>query len=185
MILVIGGARSGKSTFAEEKAKEISSFKKSNVAYIATSIAFDDSMKDRIKKHRQQRDKNWITIERYKDFKEIIINENFKSCDIVLIDCLTLMISNLLLEYKGNFDNITPLEIDEIEKEIEDEIKSLINVCCDKEIIVVSNEVGLGIVPAYRLGAVFRDIAGRMNQFIARESKEVYLLTAGIPLKIK
>lgn len=187
MRLILGGARSGKSSFAEQLAKDLRADLKTNVAYIATSIAFDDGMKDRIKKHRESRPADWYTIEQYKNFKEIENREEFINSNVILLDCMTLMISNLLLEYQGDFDKITPNEIDQLEKYIIEQVDELLAVCNieDKEFIVVSNEVGLGLVPSYKLGSIFRDIAGRINQRLAKEAKEVYLLTAGIPLKLK
>ncbi len=187
MILVIGGARSGKSSFSEEKAQELQKLHNSNVLYIASSIPFDDDMKDRVKKHKEQRPKSWYTLEEYKNFQLLYKKEEFLNSKVILLDCLTLMISNILLEYNGDFDKIPRSEIDKLEKDIIEEILKLINVCNEhnKELIIVSNEVGLGLVPPYRLGSIFRDIAGRANQLVAKMSNDVYLLTAGIPLKIK
>lgn len=187
MILVIGGARSGKSTFAEEKAKAYQEQLGGNVLYIATSIAFDDDMKYRIAKHREARPSTWRTLEQYKAFDQIVAEDEFKDCQTVLVDCMTLMVSNLLLEQPVDFDTIKHEAISEIEKMIVHEVSELLEQCKEhgKQLIVVSNEVGLGVVPPYRLGNIFRDIAGRVNQKIAREAEEVYLLTAGIPMKIK
>ena len=187
IILVIGGARSGKSSFSEEKAQELQKLHNSNVLYIASSIPFDDDMKDRVKKHKEQRPKSWYTLEEYKNFQLLYKKEEFLNSKVILLDCLTLMISNILLEYNGDFDKIPRSEIDKLEKNIIEEILKLINVCNEhnKELIIVSNEVGLGLVPPYRLGSIFRDIAGRANQLVAKMSNDVYLLTAGIPLKIK
>ncbi|MGL4736768.1 MAG: bifunctional adenosylcobinamide kinase/adenosylcobinamide-phosphate guanylyltransferase [Cellulosilyticaceae bacterium] len=187
MLLVIGGARSGKSTFAEEKAKSYQAEKGGNVLYIATSIAFDDDMKFRVAKHREARPSTWLTLEQYKGFETLADHPDFQACETVMIDCMTLMVSNLLLEQEVDFDHIKYDQISEIEQMIVQEVEELIAVCeaHNKQFIVVSNEVGLGVVPPYRLGNIFRDIAGRINQKIARQSEEVYLLTAGIPLKIK
>ena len=182
MILVIGGARSGKSSFAEERASKISEKSKTNVMYVATSIGFDADMKDRIQKHKDSRSKKWITLEKYCNFTRKDID---KECNVVMLDCLTLLISNIILESKYDFDNITNAEIDKLESTVEFEINMFLKVFEKKEIIIVSNEVGLGLVPPYKLGAIFRDIAGRMNQLIARKSEEVYLMTAGIAMKIK
>lgn len=182
MILVLGGTRSGKSTFAEKKATETKEALNTNVMYVATSIGFDADMKDRINKHRENRDKSWITLEKYKKFSDNDVN---KDCEVVMLDCLTLMISNLILESDYNFDEITPAQVDNLEKVVEEEIKQFLSVFKSKELIIVSNEVGLGLVPSYKLGAIFRDISGRMNQMLAREATEVYLMTAGIEMRIK
>lgn len=187
MILVIGGARSGKSSFSEERASELQNKLDTNVLYIATSIPFDEGMKDRVKKHRESRPSSWFTVEQYKTFNTLKDTTEFKESNVILLDCITLMISNILLEYPGDFDKISVADIDSLEKNILKEVDEVISTCNidNKEFIVVSNEVGLGLVPPYKLGSIFRDIAGRINQRIAKKSTEVYLLTAGIPLKIK
>ena len=182
-ILVTGGARSGKSTFAENKAKEIGE----NIVYIATSIPFDEGTKDRIKKHRQSRPSDWETIEKYKEFKNIDKNENFMNSDLILLDCMTLMVSNLMFENNIDYDNCDYNEIDEIERNIFNEVEELISTMerHNKKLIIVTNEVGMGIVPSYKLGSIFRDIAGRINQYLAGIASEVYLTVSGIPMKIK
>lgn len=187
MLLILGGARSGKSSFAEEKARTFSLERSSDVLYIATAIAFDEDMKDRIKKHQESRPSNWHTLEQFSDFKALENHEYFKVSDVILIDCMTLMVSNLLLKYEVDFDKVDRSTIDEIEQSITKEVQTLVEVCKahHKTLIVVSNEVGLGVVPAYRLGNIFRDIAGRINQNLARISEEVYFLVSGIPMKLK
>lgn len=177
IVLVTGGARSGKSTFAEEKVKSYGE----DILYIATSIAFDDGMKDRIKKHKMQRPQHWETLERYKEFNTIEI----RKYDGVIVDCITLMVSNILLEYAGDFDKILVEEIDDIEKSIFIEIDYFLESLEGQNIVLVTNEVGMGLVPSYKLGGVFRDIAGRVNQYLAKKSEEVYMTISGIPLKIK
>lgn len=183
IVLITGGARSGKSTFAEEIVKK----DEKNVIYIATAIAFDDGMKDRIKKHKSQRPKEWNTVEMYKDFGKLRENEDFLSSDIVLLDCVTLMVSNIMLDSRLDFDNCEIGEIDNLENSILNTIKELIKIIKkqDKMIIFVTNEVGMGLVPAYKMGNYFRDIAGRVNQYLAREANEVFLMVSGIAVKIK
>ncbi|MBU5678080.1 bifunctional adenosylcobinamide kinase/adenosylcobinamide-phosphate guanylyltransferase [Alkaliphilus sp. MSJ-5] len=183
LILITGGARSGKSTLAEKKALELGE----NVVYIATAIAFDEGMKDRIKKHRLDRPKNWATVERYKDFSAIVEDESFKASDLILLDCMTLMVTNLMLESNLDFDNCSMEEVDRLEKDIFKEVDELLNIIMDnnKTAIIVTNEVGMGLVPSYRMGNIFRDIAGRVNQYIANKSKEVYFTVSGIEIKIK
>ena len=178
---ITGGARSGKSTFAEKLAAD--NFSK--VMYIATAIPFDEEMKDRIKRHKERRPENWITFEGYKNLHEVFDNKEF---DIILLDCITIMVSNFLYEQIGdNIEILHQKEIDFIEKDILQEITSLLDTAekNSKPIILVSNEVGFGIVPEYKLGRVYRDIAGRVNQYIAQRSQEVYLIVSGIPVKIK
>ena len=187
MIFILGGARSGKSTYAEQRAKEMSENLGSHVLYVATSIPFDDDMKDRVKKHQASRPSHWHTLEQYSGFENLHEQADFQKAQVILMDCVTLMVSNLLLKYEVDFDHIERAFIDQMEREIVQEIDKFVRVCKNhkKELILVSNEVGLGIVPAYRLGSIFRDIAGRINQRLASQSDEVYFLVSGIPMKIK
>lgn len=188
MLLVLGGARSGKSTFAEEEVKKYEALTTgAHVLYVATALAFDEGMKDRIKKHQAQRPSHWHTLESYKGFDKLDGNEDFKRSQIIMMDCMTLMITNLLLEYTGDFDTISRTEIEGLEKGIIEEVDVFVKMCHlhQKQLVIVANEVGLGLVPPYRLGSIFRDIAGRINQKLAKEATEVYLLTAGLPLQLK
>ncbi|NNG66985.1 bifunctional adenosylcobinamide kinase/adenosylcobinamide-phosphate guanylyltransferase [Caldanaerobacter subterraneus] len=179
VILVTGGARSGKSGFAEKLAYEKG---KDDVLYIATSLPIDEEMKERIKRHRERRPSSWETVEAYKDLDKEILKKGKK---VVLIDCLTVMISNLLMEVDLTWENSTLEQIDEIEDRISQEVDKILIVSSGVEIIIVTNEVGMGLVPEYKLGRIFRDIAGRMNKKVAEASKEVYLMISGIPVKIK
>lgn len=183
IILITGGARSGKSSLGENKAKELGG----QVAYIATAIAFDEGMKDRISKHKASRPKIWTTIERYRDFYELEKDKGFFESDVILLDCMTLMVSNILLESEIDFDNCSMEEVDCIEESIFKEVKWLLEVVLsyEKKLIIVTNEVGMGLVPSYRLGNIFRDIAGRVNQYLAKQADEVYFTVSGISLKIK
>lgn len=187
MILILGGARSGKSTYAECKAHELSQETGEHVLYIATALAFDEDMKDRIKKHQAARPPHWHTIERFKNFDALVEEQAFQESQVILLDCMTLMVSNLLLQYDVDFDQVSRQNIDEIEAHILSEVEILLSLCqkYNKKLIIVSNEVGLGIVPAYRLGNIFRDIAGRINQRLAKEAKQVFFLVSGLPLQIK
>lgn len=183
LILITGGARSGKSSLAEQKAVELGG----KVVYIATAIAFDEGMKDRIKRHKLDRPKNWSTIEKYKDFTSILSYEDFKKSDIILLDCMTLMVSNLMLDSSLDFDTCSIEAINNLEKEIFKEVEQLIDIIftTNKKAIIVTNEVGMGLVPSYKMGSIFRDIAGRVNQYIANKANEVYLTVSGIEIKIK
>lgn len=181
LILVTGGARSGKSNFAESLVKDMGI----NIVYIATAIAFDEGMKDRIKKHRNSRPNEWVTIERYKDFEQINDKEKFDELDTVILDCMTIMVSNLLLEQNVDYNNLDMETIDEIESNIFNEVNNLLETLEDKNVVIVTNEVGMGIVPSHKLGSIFRDIAGRVNQYLASKAKEVYMTVSGIPIRIK
>jgi adenosylcobinamide kinase/adenosylcobinamide-phosphate guanylyltransferase len=180
--LVTGGARSGKSTIAEK----ILLNSNEDILYIATSIPFDEEMKDRIKKHQERRDKRWKLVETYKDFGKLVDNEDFKSCRYILLDCITVMLSNRLFDKR--LDNDTDLEkYDELEIEILKDMEDLLRVSRenDKNIVIVSNELGMGIVPIDRISRMYRDIAGRVNQYVASEADKVILAVSGIGVDIK
>lgn len=182
LILVTGGARSGKSSFAEETAKKSGS----NILYIATSAACDDEMKERIKRHREQRPPEWETVEAYRDM-DINLEGRLDSKDAVLLDCITIMVSNIMLEKAMDWDGISQDEISTVEDKVKDEIEKLIILAKEAFIpfIIVTNELGMGVVPPYELGRAIRDIAGRANQMLAKAADEVYMCISGIPLKIK
>ncbi|HEY5557862.1 bifunctional adenosylcobinamide kinase/adenosylcobinamide-phosphate guanylyltransferase [Acetobacterium sp.] len=181
LIFVTGGARSGKSTFAEKLAKE----ELTSVVYIATAIPFDDGMKDRIARHQEQRPALWETIEQYKNFETMKEDPAFKKAEIVLFDCLTVMATNNMLDFPIDYDTCSMDKVAEVEAAIKKEVETLLDVCKDKMLILVSNEVGMGLVPAYKLGSYFRDIAGRMNQLVASRADEAYFTVSGIPMKLK
>ena len=181
LIFVTGGARSGKSTFAEKLAKE----ELTSVVYIATAIPFDDGMKDRIARHQEQRSDLWGTIEQYKNFETMKEDPAFKKAEIVLFDCLTVMATNNMLDFPVDYDTCSMEKVAEVEEAIKKEVETLLGVCKDKMLILVSNEVGMGLVPAYKLGSYFRDIAGRMNQLVASRADEAYFTVSGIPMKLK
>ncbi|MDD2679456.1 MAG: bifunctional adenosylcobinamide kinase/adenosylcobinamide-phosphate guanylyltransferase [Candidatus Omnitrophica bacterium] len=168
VILILGGARSGKSTYALSLAG-----KNKQVAFIATGQGLDREMRGRILRHQEARPRHWKTFEEPRDLAALItrIGNGF---DCIIIDCLTLLVSNLILAKHK-------------EKVILEKCAALFLRLSRKKakVILVSNEVGSGIVPLTKLGRDFRDIAGKVNQLAAKEAKEVYFLSAGIPLKIK
>lgn len=184
MILVTGGARSGKSTFGEKLLENID-----NTLYIATSIPQDDEMRERVENHRKSRNNRWDTLEAYKDLG-IKIKDGYNG---IILDCITIMISNLLLEEINSFEeeNLVKINFREKEQKIMNEISLMVEALKKysqknkTKIVLVTNEVGAGLVPEYKLGREFRDIAGRINQYLANEAEEVYLVVSGIPLKIK
>lgn len=173
--LVLGGARSGKSTFAEKIAYQRG---RDMVSYLATAEAGDQEMSERIKKHQEARPKSWQTVEEAYKLQDVFLS--FPAGLVVLLDCLTIYISNILL--KGN-DNPSCHE----EEIIVEELEGVINITREKNIdlIIVSNEVGSGVVPVSKLARRFRDMAGRVNQLIASRADEVYLCVAGLPVEIK
>lgn len=176
IILVTGGARSGKSKFAEELALKIG---KNHAAYIATAQIFDDEMAERIKIHRARRGKNWLTFESPFNAEKIIF-EAAKSFDVILFDCVTIYLSNFLCN--ANLDDEEKLFSD-----FERLIKNLIDAAknSDATVIFVSNEVGAGIVPENKLARKFRDFAGLANQMLAAESEKVFLTVAGLAIDLK
>jgi len=166
IIFVIGGARSGKSTYALGLANK---FKR--VAFIATCQGLDKEMRQRIALHKQSRPKHWETFEEPRDVSKVLKRKEF---DCVIIDCLTLLISNLLL----SGDSISLIESKA------KEVIALLKRAKGKA-IVISNEVGMGIVPKNKLSREFRDIAGIVNQAFARASDETIFMLSGIPMKLK
>ena len=183
IIYITGGARSGKSSFAEKKVFESEKEK----IYIATAISFDEEMKERVRLHKIQRGEDWITIEGYKNISNIL--SEYKNLNkIILLDCLTNMVTNnMIMDGDVDWDKITQESLRDIENEIKNEVQDLIDFIKDSslDMIVVSNEVGMGLVPPYALGRYFRDIGGRMNQLVAKESDEAYLVVSGLELKLK
>lgn len=184
MILVTGGARSGKSSFGESLIKD-----KEKVLYIATSIPLDKEMKERVKKHRESRNPNWDTLEAYDN----IVSKFNNVYDGIILECITVMITNLLFKDMKSFEEEDLMKVDYRKKEedILKEVSFMINEFkkiennFGTEIVIITNEVGAGLVPENKLGREYRDIAGRVNQYIARESDKVFLVVSGIPVKIK
>lgn len=182
LILVTGGARSGKSTYAEGLVRSFGE----NILYIATAIAFDEEMKERVRLHRLQRPAAWETLEAFRDFGGIL-PELLNGRDAVLLDCITNMVSNIMLQRDMEWENMNTVEISGVERDVSEQTSELLSVIKGSEIpfVLVTNELGMGVVPATVLGRAVRDIAGRTNQLFAREADEVYLLVSGIPVRIK
>lgn len=180
IILCSGGARSGKSEFAEQLALSL----KGRKAYVATGQAFDDEMKDRIKKHQLRRGKEWITFE-----IPLHLHENWEHIknvsDVILIDCLTMFTSNHVFAH-GDIN--TQEDANRIESIILKELRLLlqeINNSNDKNVIFVTNEIGLGIVPENKLARYFRDITGRVNREVASAANKMYLTISGVTIELK
>jgi len=169
LYFITGGARSGKSSFAEKLAHGMTGKR----AYIATGQALDAEMSARIEKHRIKRGNSWDTFEEPLAVAELL-RKLTNRYQIVLIDCLTLWLSNVMAHTDG--DGAVAVRSDELVKAAKD----FRGVC-----IIVSNEVGLGIVPDNPLARKYRDFAGILNQQVAQASDEVYFTASGIPLKIK
>ncbi|MBI4397675.1 MAG: bifunctional adenosylcobinamide kinase/adenosylcobinamide-phosphate guanylyltransferase [Candidatus Omnitrophica bacterium] len=171
IIFITGGARSGKSRFAEELAAKISS----KVLYLATAQARDEEMKLRISRHRERRPHFWQTVEEPLEVHTVLENLNGSS-DLVLLDCLTLWLSNLLHQFQGRSQLRAQERLEAAFKSIREKKKTL---------IVVSNEVGMGLVPDNALARAFSDLQGRVNQFVASKADEMYFLVAGVPVRVK
>lgn len=182
VILVTGGNRSGKSVFAEEKAQQIG---KGNVLYIATAIPTDDDMRERIRIHQARRNPLWETYEGYRNLDEVIKKTDK---DVILLDCMTVLVTNILFEdLSFDFDKISKKEIHQLEQECVKEAKKIAAATKEsgKTILAVTNEVGMSVVPSYRLGRIFCDITGKVNQTFAALSDEVYMSVSGITIRIK
>lgn len=172
VVFITGGARSGKSSFALNEAEKTTGHK----VYIATAEALDDEMTERIEKHKRERGEEWRTVEEPLDLDRAVRSLE-DHVAVVLIDCLTLWTSNMMIKYKNDRSAIDEL--------IEVFIDSIMTLKDRTAVYIVSNEVGMGIVPDNPMSRAFRDLAGRLNQRVATASDEVYLVVSGIPLKIK
>ena len=175
IILVTGGARSGKSKFAEDLALKIG---EGRAAYIATAQIFDSEMAERVKIHKSRRGNNWITFESpFNADKSITYAaQNFNA---ILFDCVTIYLSNFLCNENLDDEKLFA----NFERLINDLIMAAKN--SDSTVIFVSNEVGAGIVPENKLARMFRDYAGLANQMLANESEKVFMTIAGIAIDIK
>lgn len=187
LILVTGAARSGKSTFAEKLAIKMDK----PVAYLATAQVLDEEMAERVKLHVKRRPSTWKTFEESYHLAPVIA-ENSECCDVWLLDCVTLYISNLLFSLLDE-ESMPELEKNEnyiatdIQTQILNEIDNLILTIKRENItlIAVTNEVGWGLVPPDPLSRAYRDIAGKVNQKLAQAATEVYLVAVGIPVQLK
>jgi len=176
LTLILGGARSGKSAYAQQLAEA----HHGPVLFVATAIAFDDEMAARIKVHQVERPKDWHTLEAPTSVGQAILNCQ-SPASLVLIDCLTLLANNVILALPDP-ENATASQT-----ALDEEIESLIRAyeASSAEWLVVSNEVGLGLVPPYPLGRVYRDVLGRANQRLAKAADRVLFMVAGLPMVVK
>lgn len=174
--LILGGARSGKSSYAQQLAEDSGK----TVTFLATAQALDDEMSTRIKKHRAERSSHWDTLEIPCDIAAYA--SQIKS-DVVILDCITLLITNLLMQFvKDDIVDETPF-MSAVQKEINELIARMREQ--NQDWLIVSNEVGLGLVPPYQMGRIYRDAIGWANQRLAREADKVIFMVAGIPMAIK
>ena len=174
--LILGGARSGKSSYAQSLAEETAK----SVTFLATAQALDDEMSARIQKHRAERPANWETLEIPLDIATHV--RQIKS-DIVILDCITLLVSNLLMQLVQQDLVDEALFLSSLQKEMNELLSALHKT--DQHWLIISNEVGLSLVPPYQMGRVYRDGLGWANQTLAREADKVIFMVAGIPAVIK
>ncbi len=176
VILILGGVRSGKSKYAQKLAEEIGE----PVVYIATATAGDEEMAERIARHRATRPIHWRTLEVTSCIGQAL-EQVISEAKVAILDCLTLLVSNLMME-KGESATVDRLTAQAVE-----ELESVLNLCKAHKtvLIVVSNEVGMGVVPPYPSGRIYRDALGEVNQWLAARADRVILMVAGIPLELK
>lgn len=180
--LVTGGARSGKSTFAESLLKEMDP-----VLYIATAIPVDEEMQMRINHHKKGRSPNWDTLEAFSSLPQRL-TEKEQFYRGMILDCITVLLTNLLfMRTDLNLENYEEAFWRTAEEEILIELKDTLHFFkkSSASCVLVTNELGGGLVPETAFSRAFRDLQGRVNQFLAKESDEVFLVVSGIPLLIK
>ena len=170
--LVIGGARSGKSRFAESLGAN-----SRRVAYVATARCEDAEMSARIACHRRRRPAHWLTIEAPLEIG-VAVEQHAAACDLLLLDCLTLWLSNFCWEHRS-------LREEDLHAAALGEVARVIGAADSARVVVVTNEIGCGLVPESALGRFFRDLQGWVNQDIARAADWVYHVVAGIAVAIK
>lgn len=182
LTFVIGGARSGKSAYAVELAARLGA----PTLYVATATVSDAEMRSRIRRHRAQRPQTWQTLEEPLEFAQRIATEAEAGCTVI-VDCLTVWLGNLLEKYVGDASSPRVAETKRARRETLAELRLLCGLPQTKgvKLIVISNEVGAGLVPPYPLGRVYRDLLGEANQFVAHRADKVLLLVAGIPVDLK
>ena len=178
--LITGGARSGKSTFALQAALQLAPA--GPIGFIATAQRLDSDMEDRIRRHQAERDDRFITFEAEIDLGAALADPRPA---VYIVDCLTLWCSNVLFSTGGGNGHVLegPLDQDHFDARVADLLAKLRT--CDRSVLLVTNEVGLGIGPADTLSRTYRDWLGRLNQRVAAMAERVTLLVSGIPVEIK
>jgi adenosylcobinamide kinase/adenosylcobinamide-phosphate guanylyltransferase len=176
LTLVLGGARSGKSSYAQRLAAETGQ----PVLFVATAVAFDDEMRARITAHQAERPSGWQTLEAPREVGKAV-QTLAEPSPVILLDCLTLLTNNVLLALPDPENGAAA------QAAMDAEIDALLAAyqASEAEWIMVSNEVGLGLVPAYPLGRIYRDVLGRANQRLAQAADRVVFMVSGLPMKVK
>lgn len=182
LVFVTGAARSGKSHHAESLASSLAG--DAPVRYVATADAGDEEMRRRVEEHRRRRPQEWRTLEARRDVAESLRKSGMVG--VVLLDCLSLLVSNVLLDIVEEFGDGADAELKASES-VQAEVEGLIHwhVESGGDLLVVSNEVGWGVVPPHRLGRIYRDLLGRANQQVAAASTDAFLMVAGISVTLK
>lgn len=181
ILFVTGGARSGKSTFAEGLAKGFASAGR-DVVYIATMQPGDDELRDRVARHRAQRPAGWATLEASEGIRDALAGVADGAC--VLLDCLSLWVTNRLLALDS--DEPGARAVQALERALDDELDAFLDAARRRAgpVVLVTNEVGAGVVPPYPLGRVYRDLLGRANQRASRSAGRAWLLVSGRALEL-
>jgi adenosylcobinamide kinase / adenosylcobinamide-phosphate guanylyltransferase len=191
LTMLLGGARSGKSRLAERLARE----GRQPVAYVATALAWDSEMEERIARHRSDRPAEWMTLEMPGGTVEdpaaaspiaAAVREAAASCPTIVLDCLTIYLSRRLQAFYAE-ELLPRARQDEAQALVMADLEALVATRAETgcELLVVSNEVGSGIVPAYAAGRLLRDVAGQANQWLTERASLAYLVVAGVPLDLK
>ena len=182
LILILGGARAGKSAFAERLVADYGP----HVLYVATAEIKDDEMRARVQTHRARRPPTWTTLESPIGVGPALMGAR-SAADAVLVDCITLLVTNLVLAYSGEDEMVDAAAEEAADASVSAEIEALLKAQAQLGLpmVLVSNEVGLGLVPPYPLGRLYRDVLGRANQRLAAAADRVYLVVAGLPMTLK
>jgi len=175
IVMVTGGQSCGKSTYAQKTAEKIAGKR----VYVATAQAFDEEMKIKIQRHIEERKDKFDTIEEPLELDKAILKT--KNYDVVLLDCLTMWASNIILNNEGNEENAVEEYLDKFLKSLE----KLKNDSKIQKLIIVTNEVGWGIIPGNKISRIFVKLLGNVNKKIAKIADEVYMMVSGIEVKIK
>lgn len=175
--LITGGARSGKSTFAEKLATELGE----PVLYVATAEALDDEMRQRVNNHRSQRSQTWKILEAFRDVGNSIMADA-ETANVVLVDCITMLVNAVF----NRFAEMSP-DSAKLGEAVMAEIGGLLTCSrnCRAHFIMVTNEIGLGLVPADPVSRLYRDLLGKANQVLAADCEVVYCMISGLAVKIK
>jgi len=182
VMLITGGARSGKSAYAEKIAAEDEA-----VLYIATATACDEEMEERIKFHRNNRPKSWITWERHYELEKIESEFDANAYSTIMLDCVGNLLMGILFEEVPDEDKFST---EDFERVVQLSVAEINAICSfagknNKRLIFVTNEIGMGIVPETRYARYFRDALGHINKHVARLSDKVILMVSGIPVSVK